>query len=168
MLRVKACELLKHVRWLNVARWGSVISIVCLVGGVFFRLVTPIEIPQPITDAAVSMSADLGAESVFDPNDGLGDQGTVLGAIRPGLFKSAAPVRDRPIADTAIERIRSQLSLGCILETEGELVAYIRVKDLGLKRCKTGDSVEDLFTVLDIQEKSVVISIIDHRVKLSL
>ena len=143
-------------------------AILCLVGGIIFRLVSPVELSPPTTDAAVSMTADLGGASFFDPNGDRTDQGAILSALRPGLFKSAAPMRDRPIADKTIERIRSQLSLGCILETEGDLVAYIRVKDLGLKRCKIGDSVEDLFTVLDINEKSIVINIIDHRVTLSL
>lgn len=88
--------------------------------------------------------------------------------MRPGLFKSATPLRDRPMADKTIERIRSLLKLQCIVEIRGEPVAYVNVQNSGLKKCRVGDSVEDLFTVLGIHEKSVDITIIDHRMTLSL
>ena len=88
--------------------------------------------------------------------------------MRPGLFKSATPLRDRPMADKTIERIRSLLKLQCIMQIRGEPVAYVNVQNSGLKKCRVGDSVEDLFTVLGIHEKSVDITIVDHRTTLSL
>lgn len=88
--------------------------------------------------------------------------------IRSGLFKALKPLRDKPMADKTIERIKSQLMLKCIIEIHGELVAYINVKGASLKKCKIGDSVSDLFTVLNINKHSVEISIIDHKVTLNL
>ena len=161
-------EFVKRFGYWRLARWGAMMAICFLIGAVVFRLATPVRV-RPSADASRQMNADAAHGFVFDPNSLESvDEETVLNAVRKGLFRSASPLRDRPIADKTIERIRSQLALGCILEVDGESVAYIRVKDLGLKRCRIGESVEDLFTVLDIQEKSVAISIVDHRVTLSL
>ena len=88
--------------------------------------------------------------------------------VRSGLFKLDTSIRDKPMADKTIEMIRSQLKLQCILELNGEPVAYVHIKDKGLRRCRVGDSVDDLFTVLGINEKSVEISIVGHRQILSL
>ena len=162
-------KFIRHFGYERLLRGVMVVVACCLAGAVVFRIVTPVRLRLP--DTGLSVQAGTGAQSglLFDPNapDQM-EHEAVLGSLRRGLFKSATPLRDRPIADKTIAKIRSQLSLGCILETNGESVAYIRVKDLGLKRCRVGDSVEDLFTVLDIREKSVAISIVDHRVMLSL
>jgi hypothetical protein len=72
------------------------------------------------------------------------------------------------MADKTIERIKSQLKLKCIMEIRGEPVAYINIKGASLKKCKVGDSVSDLFTVLNINKHSVEISIVDHKVTLNL
>jgi hypothetical protein len=88
--------------------------------------------------------------------------------IRSGLFKSEATLSDKPMADKTIERIRSQLKLQCIMELNGELVAYVSIKGVGLKKCKIGDSINDLFTVLNINNKSIEITIVGHREILSL
>ena len=82
---------------------------------------------------------------------------------RSGLFKLDTSIRDKPMADRTIEMIRSQLRLQCILELNGEPVAYVHIKDKGLRRCRVGDSVDDLFTVLGINEKSIEITIVGHR-----
>ena len=87
--------------------------------------------------------------------------------IRPGLFKSETPLSDKPMADKTVERIRSQLELRCIMELNGEPVAYVRIKGKGLKKCGIGETVLDLFTVLDIGEKSILISIVGHKIILS-
>ncbi|MFC1677363.1 hypothetical protein ACFL3G_09925 [Planctomycetota bacterium] len=92
----------------------------------------------------------------------------LLRAIKPGLFKASTPLRDKPIADRTLERIKSQLKLQCIMKMKGEPVAYINIKGSGLKKCKVGESVSDLFTVLNINKNSVEISIVDHKVILSL
>jgi len=88
--------------------------------------------------------------------------------IRPRLFKSSTSLRDKPIADKTIERIKSQLNLQCIMEINGKLVAYVNIKGIGLKKCEVGDLVNDLFTVLNIYKKSIEITIVDHKVTLSL
>jgi hypothetical protein len=86
--------------------------------------------------------------------------------IRPGLFKTAAGLRERPLADKTVENIRSKLTLQCIMPINNELVAYINVSGAGLKSCRVGDSVTDLFTVLNISKTEVEISIVDHKVTL--
>jgi len=91
-----------------------------------------------------------------------------LGLIKPGLFKAASGLNDKPMADKTIERIRSQLKLQCIMPMGGKTFAYINIKDTGLKKCTVGEKICDLFTVISINEKTVEISIIDHKVKLSL
>jgi hypothetical protein len=88
--------------------------------------------------------------------------------FRTGLFKSAIALQGKPLADKTIERIKSQLKLQCIMTLNGQLVAYIQIKDVGMKKCAVGDTVSDMFTVLNIDKakKSVDISIIDHKVTL--
>lgn len=89
---------------------------------------------------------------------------------RPGLFKPATGIQDKPIADKTIERIKDQLKLQCIMELNGQTVAYINIQGVGLKKCRTGESVNDLFTVTNIskESKSVEISIVGHKVTLHL
>ena len=92
----------------------------------------------------------------------------LIKVIRPNLFKASSSLSDRPMADKTIERIKSQLKLQCIMEMSGEPVAYINIEGTGLKKCKAGDSINDLFTVLNVYKNSVEISIIDHKVTLNL
>jgi hypothetical protein len=94
--------------------------------------------------------------------------GRVTAALRPGLFKSATPLADKPMADKTIEKILAQLKLRCIVQINGQPVAYINVENGGLKRCRAGDSVANLFTVVRIHEKSVDLTIVGHPVTLSL
>jgi hypothetical protein len=91
-------------------------------------------------------------------------------AFHSGLFNAATGLQDKPLADKTIERIKDQLKLQCVVEIKGKPVAYIAVKEVGLKKCGVGDSVNDLFTVLDInkQNKTVDISIVDHKISLHL
>jgi hypothetical protein len=91
----------------------------------------------------------------------------VTKALRPGLFKSAAPLADKPMADKTIEKIVSQLKLRCIVPINGQPVAYINVENMGMKRCRTGDTVANLFTVVRIHEKSVELTVVGHPVTLS-
>ena len=89
---------------------------------------------------------------------------------RPGMFRPATGFQDKPLANRTIERIKDQLKLQCVMEMNGQSVAYINIKGVGLKKCCVGDNVNDLFTVLDINKpnKSVDISIVEHRVTLHL
>ncbi len=90
--------------------------------------------------------------------------------FRTGFFKSDSKISDRPIADKTIERIKNQLKLKCVMELNSAPTAYINIEGMGLKKCQIGDSISDLFTVLDIDKKNktVEISIIDHKVTLHL
>ena len=112
------------------------------------------------TIAAKNLSEVLHHESL--------ESSTVKEIARSGLFKLDTSIRDKPMADKTIEMIRSQLKLQCILELNGEPIAYVHIKDKGLRKCRVGDSVDDLFTVLGINEKSIEISIVGHRQILSL
>jgi hypothetical protein len=96
------------------------------------------------------------------------ERSMVAKIARSGLFKLDTSVRDKPMADRTIEMIRSQLKLQCILELDGEPVAYVHIKDKGLHKCRVGDSVDDLFTVIGINEKSIEITIVGHSQILSL
>jgi hypothetical protein len=87
--------------------------------------------------------------------------------IRPGLFKSENPQHGKPMADKTIERIRSQLKLQCIMDLDGEPVAYIKIKGEGMKQCRSGDTISNLFTVLNINKTTVEITIVGHREFLS-
>ncbi|MHC4738941.1 MAG: hypothetical protein ACYS9Y_08575 [Planctomycetota bacterium] len=91
-------------------------------------------------------------------------------AYRPGMFRPATGLQDKPLANKTIERIKEQLKLQCVMEMNGQPVAYINIQGVGLKKCYVGDNVNDLFTVLDInkQNKSVGISIVEHKVTLHL
>ena len=120
-------------------------------------------------DNQVAVSSDLSNVSTLKThgNDRSDD---LAGVFRAGLFKAATGLRDKPIADKTIERIKSQLKLQCIMEMNGQPVAYISIKSDGLRKCSIGDYVNDLFTVLDInkQNKSVEISILEHKITLTL
>jgi len=89
-------------------------------------------------------------------------------AWRTGLFRPANPREEKPLADATIQKIKSQLKLQCVMELNKEQVAYINVAGIGLKKCKTGESVQDLFTVTRIDKTSVEITIIGHPVTLEL
>ena len=91
-------------------------------------------------------------------------------AYRPGMFRPATGLRDKPLVNRTIERIKGQLKLQCVMEMNGQPVAYINIQGVGLKKCCIGENINDLFTVLDInkQNKSVQISIVEHKVTLHL
>ena len=93
------------------------------------------------------------------------DVAKLVSSMRTGLFKSAIALQGKPMADKTVERIKSQLKLQCIMPIGGEPAAYIEIKGEGLRKCRIGD-VCNSFTVLDIREKSVDISIVGHKVTL--
>jgi len=88
--------------------------------------------------------------------------------LRDNLFKPDTAIRDKPAADKTIERIKAQLHLQCIMKIQNRPVVYIDVKGLGLKKLAVGDSVNDLFKVININENSVEISIVEHKLLLRL
>lgn len=96
------------------------------------------------------------------------NEGDLSNFTRNDLFQSPTPLRDVPMADDTIERIRSRLRLQCIMEMNGESVAYINIEGVGFRQCRVGDVVSDLFTVLEIAANYVQISIVDHAVTLDM
>ena len=130
-------------------------------------LTWPVRLEQPALDpniAAENSPSPLPPilPPAAEPNFPLGKN------LRPGLFKPVAPLRDKPMADKTIESIKSRLALQCILPIAGQPVAYINIVGLGLKPCRVGDTVEDLFTVLDIAPNSVQLSVLDHKILLTM
>ncbi|MHC4743841.1 MAG: hypothetical protein ACYS8Z_18145 [Planctomycetota bacterium] len=116
--------------------------------------------PNSNTTDSYNLSGLLNPES-----KSIRDLGRVM---RTGLFRPATPSRDRPMADKTIERIKSQLQLKCITNLNGEPVAYVKIKGVGLRRCKPGDTVNDLFTVIEIHPERIEIKIVGHRTMLDL
>jgi len=143
-------------------------AVVALTAVVVLHLALPVEVHSAAGTAAVQGGL-VSEDELLETLQGHPTAARrIADVMRPGLFKSAAPLRDRPMADKTIEKIRSQLTLQCIMQINGEAVAYVNVQNNGLKKCRVGESVEDLFTVLNINDKSVEISIIEHRTILSL
>lgn len=145
-----------------------VVAVVISILVVVLELTIPI---QPISSLSVSpagantIAADNLSKTLRPASSNIQELTRVL---RPNLFKASSSPSDRPMADKTIERIKSQLKLQCIMEMSGEPVAYINIEGTGLKKCKAGDSINDLFTVLNVYKNSVEISIIDHKVTLNL
>lgn len=151
-------------RWVQIVLVGGIIA---SAGTLVSKLVMPLRWNNDTANtAAINTIAANDLFKIGQP-ESTGFQ-EVAKIIRPGLFKSETPLRDNPMADRTIERIRSQLKLVCITQLNGELVAYVDVKGEGMKQCRVGDSVGDLFTVLNIYEKSIEITIVGHRQILSL
>ncbi|MHC4647207.1 MAG: hypothetical protein ACYTBJ_17075 [Planctomycetota bacterium] len=90
--------------------------------------------------------------------------------VRGGLFKAESQLADRPLADRTIRSILSSLTLVYVMEMGGEPVAYIDMKPDGVRQCKVGENVKDRFKVvnIDVEARSVEITIVGHKVKLSI
>jgi len=119
------------------------------------------------TGKALELTSNENISALLDENK---DETNQTIAYRPGMFKPATGLQDKPLANKTIERIKEQLKLQCVMEMNGQAVAYINIQGIGLKKCCIGENVNDLFTVLDInkQTKSVDISIVEHKVTLHL
>ena len=150
----------------RVTRFG----LLALMAGLSLLLLLEVIVPVGLGTNPTGISLDpnmIASRSVSEILQPMATEFQELTRVfRPGLFKASAGLGDKPLADRTIERIRSQLALKSILPINGELVAYIDVKGEGLKKCKTGDSVSDIFTVLRINKNGVEISIIGHKVTL--
>ncbi|MHC4230964.1 MAG: hypothetical protein ACYSW0_26315 [Planctomycetota bacterium] len=143
-------------------------GLAALAAGLVVVLVLELFIPVGLGHNPVVVGPDIGTGGVSEiVQPTTRDYQELTKVFRRGLFKAATPLSDKPLADRTIERIRSKLTLKSILPVKGELVAYVHVEGAGLKPCKVGDSVGELFTVLNIGKRSVEISIVGHRVSLS-
>jgi hypothetical protein len=84
------------------------------------------------------------------------------------LFKPATPLPARPMARESVNRVRGLLSLHGIMERDGEPVAYINVRGLGMKAYRLGDDEPNVFKVMVIRDRSVELEIVGERVELEL
>jgi len=152
-------------RLVHITLAGTIVFLAIAFGA---ELAAPVVKDFDMGATLISVTPDVteGRVSLFEP--ARVDFARFARMIRPRLFRAATPLRDKPMADKTIERIRAQLKLQCVIRIDGKPVAYINVKGTGLKKCEVGDSVADLFTVIDIKEKSVEIKIVDHKVTLKL
>lgn len=136
--------------------------------GLVVLLVLEMVIPVRLNTNPAAVGADTGTRGVSEIQQATTSDFQELAKVfRRGLFKAATPLSDRPLADRMIENIRSKLTLKSILTIRGEPVAYIHVKGAKLRPCRVGDSVGELFTVLNIAERSVEISIVGHKATLT-
>ena len=140
------------------------LAVAALAIGVLLIFVWPNHYEPP---EALNLSG-LDWKRINDLIDQKGPQINPMSNVRAGLFKPATPLRDKPVADKTVERIKSKLKLQCIMEINQEPVAYIQIDGAGLKQCRPGQTIHDLFTVLAIYENRVDLSIIDHKVILRL
>lgn len=167
MLKKKINRLVNKCDVWRLVQIALVGGIIALASTLVLELVIPLRLNNDtVNTSTINTIASTNLSKIVQPN--LKGFQEVTKIIRSGLFKSETPLRDKPMADKTIERIRSQLKLQCIMELNGEPVAYVSIKGVGLKKCKVGDSVNDLFTVLNINEKSIEITVVGHRQILSL
>lgn len=87
-------------------------------------------------------------------------------SVRAGLFKPSRRVNGNSYVDKTVQDIFKSLKLQCIMPIGGQKVAYIVLKKGQLRKCKVGDTVKDMFTVIDIQSDNVNIDILGNRLTL--
>jgi len=168
MLKKQINRLVNHYglwRLIHIVLAGGIIT---LAGVLVLETAVPVRLNSETVGiySNTNVIATNNLSEILQPN--IASSRELAKVIRPGLFKASTPLRDKPMADKTIERIKSQLKLQCIMPVNGEPAAYISIKGTGLKKCKVGDSVNDLFTVLNINKKSVEVTIVGHKITLSL
>jgi hypothetical protein len=162
MLRKKKNKVAnKRNNW-RLIRISLIVGIITSIIALILELVMPLKLDEnrnSLVDVKKITTADM--PNIAHPES----TGTreIMRVSRPGLFKSETSLNDKPMADKTIEMIRSQLKLQCIMDLNGERVAYVKIKDKGLKKCRIGDSVDDLFTVVNIDKESIEITIVGHK-----
>lgn len=132
-----------------------IVIVVCVCVGCLFAFL-PFERDFPVESDSVGVSS--GLENLAVDSE--------LSGFRAGLFKAASVVANKTIADKTVEKIKSKLKLQCVINLSGQRTAYIKIKDLGMKKCTVGDSVEDMFSVLDVFKDSVEVLIAGSKVTL--
>ena len=166
MLKKKFNKMIKRFGAWRLVQVGLVVCsviLLCTAGVLFFA-----RLPEDGLDRQAGISVDVPVSYDLPTKE---KKNKELGEVyRAGLFKGSGGLSRKPLADKTIERIKSQLTLKCVMEMNGQLVAYINIKGMGLKKCRVGDSISDLFGVLDInkQNKSVDVLIVEHKVTLQL
>ncbi len=123
--------------------------------------INPAKFDMPHDDVDMTVKNHLNIETINSL-----DSNRISKMVRPGLFKPMGGFRDRTMADRTIEKIKSQLKLQCIMQMNDEKMAYININGVGLRKCAAGELVDGMFTVTDIREKEVDITIVGHKVTL--
>lgn len=137
--------------------FGIVICVCILVAAIFLPIDTSIVQPgSNVSDTQIDASDSNQAMSV-----------NIDKIFRDGLFKSSSLVDSKPLADKTIEDIVSKLKLQCVMAIGDKATAYIYVKGEGLKKCQVGDSVGNMFSVLDVGKDCADISIVGHKITLT-
>ena len=162
-------KIIKFLKRYNIWQWTQVMlagGIVILSGLLVQQLAV---LPHFESDAVYTpMLNTVTEENLAEIAQSGSEESLEIGKIiRPGLFKSENSQRDKPMADKTIERIRSQLKLQCIMDLKGEPVVYVKIKGEGMKQCRSGEIVSNLFTVLNINKTNIEITIVGHRQLLS-
>jgi hypothetical protein len=150
MFKIKVDKLVQEYNLWRLIQIVLIVGIVISASALILELVVPVRLesetfgnfPAIETAAANSLSEVLQSQAIKHP--------AVAEITWTGLFKLDTSISDKPMADKTIEMIKSQLRLQCILELNGEPVAYVHIKDKGLYKCKVGDTVDDLFKVVGI------------------
>lgn len=168
MLKKHIAKLVNRYGWWRLIHLVLASTIITLAGVLLLELVVAVRVDADVFDAHHGINV-VAADSLVEVLQPITTGPEQLANVSwSGLFRASTPLPDRPMADKTIERIKSQLTLQCIMEMNGEPVAYVNIKGAGLKKCKVGDTFRDLFTVLNINTSSVEITIVGHRVILSL
>ena len=110
---------------------------------------------QPVSTGIqiVSPFASTTAADTNEPDQGFeafqSKRKPSAGRLRPNLFKPTTRLRTRT-GDATVERILSMLKFRCVMTIQGEPTAFVKVKDQGTRKCQAGNTVFDLFTVLEV------------------
>ena len=121
----------------------------------------------PIDTSIAQPDSDILDKQTGVPDSGQAEKVDIDKIFRDGLFKSSSLVDSKPLADKTIEDIVSKLKLQCMMTIGDKATAYIYVKGEGLKKCQAGDSVGNMFSVLDVGKDRVDISIVGHKITLT-
>jgi len=145
---------------LRVASGAALALLVPLLGaeilGAFDGAMAPAE-----SAASASIASD------FNPRDGAID--AWLNAVgRRSLFKPAVPLPSRPMAREAVSRVRELLSVHGILDRDGQPVAYINIRGMGMRPYEVGEGVDEMFEVTRIENGKVEVEITGERLELEM
>jgi hypothetical protein len=168
MLKKLAQKIVKRYGVKTICRFLLIAAIAVSTIITIIELARPIKVTTGETEAAGASRNELHSilPEMLKPKT---QQDSLLSkSLRSGLFRPTSGLQDKPMAEQTIEKIKSQLKLQCIMQMNGQPVAYVNINSVGLKKCKIGDTINDLFTVVDILKDRIEIKIIGHQVSLTL
>jgi hypothetical protein len=170
MLKEAMNRLLERYGYLRLVQVAVTAAFIVLTSMFLLALVIPVGSDSDQTD--LFPDPNLGGRKgvPVEFSEQTPDVGELAKVVRGGLFKAESQLADRPLADRTIRSILSSLTLVYVMEMGGEPVAYIDMKPDGVRQCKVGENVKDRFKVvnIDVEARSVEITIVGHKVKLSI